>query len=409
MSGRDSTVIARTGFGKTLCIVIPRVHKIVVTNTTNVKLQVKIFTEKYNIRTVAINEDTPDSPDLWEDISLGKIPHLIVQPEQFRLNHGHLPKMARLLHDHKFVTKVKRVAVDEAHNIYTAGTKLNGRPPFRPAWGALDEVRSKLPKSTTWQALSATIPSHIYRCIHDHLGLYDPINIRVSINRPNIIYANHVLIDGRRNLRNLDCIVPQPFHPPMRLPKLIIFHGEKLETSSASQYLDSRLPPPLRKLGICRHYHIDMSPEYLKGVYDDFANPDGTVSILCATAGAGEGLDVPGINGVINYGIPEEIPMRFQRDGRARRSSKEDAFAITMLEFWMMEMDLTKAIVHFDDPDRPLLPGGFTKWQPTKQERTGTASLLFARSSGCKRDGLATYFEDDSDEGSFDFDLSLVL
>ncbi|KAJ7866677.1 hypothetical protein B0H13DRAFT_2352417 [Mycena leptocephala] len=45
-----------------------------------------------------------------------------------------------------------------------------------------------------------------------------------------------------------------------------------------------------------------MSPEYLEMTYNDFANPDGTVLILHVTSGAGEGLDVPEINGVINYG-----------------------------------------------------------------------------------------------------------
>ncbi|KAJ7495699.1 hypothetical protein B0H11DRAFT_1716624, partial [Mycena galericulata] len=58
------------------------------------------------------------------------------QPEKLRrLKQGHLARMAKLLNNRSFVSKIKRVAVDEAHNIYTAGTVINGRPPFRPAWG----------------------------------------------------------------------------------------------------------------------------------------------------------------------------------------------------------------------------------------------------------------------------------
>ncbi|KAJ7715433.1 hypothetical protein B0H14DRAFT_2284771, partial [Mycena olivaceomarginata] len=60
---------------------------------------------------------------------------LIVQPEQFLLNHGHLPKMARLLHDHRFISRVGNVSVNECHNIYMAGSTVNGRKPFRPAYG----------------------------------------------------------------------------------------------------------------------------------------------------------------------------------------------------------------------------------------------------------------------------------
>ncbi|KAK6996227.1 hypothetical protein R3P38DRAFT_2417634, partial [Favolaschia claudopus] len=66
--------------------------------------------------------------------------HLIVQPEQFRLQNGHLPRLAKLLRNRVFVNKIKRLTIDEAHNIYTSGTTLNGRPPFRPAWGKLDEL-----------------------------------------------------------------------------------------------------------------------------------------------------------------------------------------------------------------------------------------------------------------------------
>ncbi|KAJ7855299.1 hypothetical protein B0H14DRAFT_2353278, partial [Mycena olivaceomarginata] len=52
-------------------------------------------------------------------IENGEIPHLMVQPEQFCLNHGHLPRMAKLLHNRTFVSKIARIAVDEVHNIHT--------------------------------------------------------------------------------------------------------------------------------------------------------------------------------------------------------------------------------------------------------------------------------------------------
>ncbi|KAJ7241232.1 hypothetical protein B0H12DRAFT_1221583 [Mycena haematopus] len=295
MSGRDSFVIARTGYGKTLCIAIPLLPQ---PNTMTItvsplkqlqRMQVIDFMCKYGIPTLGINEDTPNSPELWQRVEAGEFRHLIVQPEQFRLNHGHLPRMAKLLHNRVFVAKIKRVAIDEAHNIYTAGTVINGRPPFRPSWGALSELRPRLSKDTSYQALSATIPSYIHRTIQQNRA-FEPNTptIRVSINRPNLVYAVHVLVDGRHNLHNLDCIIPQHFHPPMRLPQLVIFHGQKTETSTFAEHLNSRLPPAFQKLRICRHYHSDMSPEYLEETYNSFADAEGV------------GLDVPNINGVIN-------------------------------------------------------------------------------------------------------------
>lgn len=70
----------------------------------------------------------------------GQIPHLIVQPEQFQMYKGHLPRLGHLLHDRKFAQQIKHVHVDEAHNVYTSGSKRHGNPAFRLAWGSLDKV-----------------------------------------------------------------------------------------------------------------------------------------------------------------------------------------------------------------------------------------------------------------------------
>ncbi|KAJ7768865.1 P-loop containing nucleoside triphosphate hydrolase protein [Mycena metata] len=406
-NGRHGLVIAPTGWGKTMCIAIPILlcpEKITITISPLKRLQlvqVKEFAAKFGISTVAINEDTPNDPDLWNSIASGRISHLIVQPEQFRTFHGHLPKMARLLHDYKFTARVGRVAVDEAHNVHTAGLKLNGRAPFRPAWGLLGDVRAKLPKSTIWQALSATFPPHILKSVIESLSLPADLAVtKVSVNRKNLIYATRVLVNGRYDFRNLNMIFPdgQPFHPPMCLPHLLIFHDNKSETAGASQHLESRLPPQFRNMGICRHYHSDMSPEYLEQVYASFSDPDGDCLILNATQGAGEGLDVPGINGVINYGIPAKIPMKTQRDGRGGRSTASPAFCLNLIEPWVREMDAESALLDVGDPDRPLMEAGLTKKVPTKQERTGVASIHLANSDDCEREINADYYGDDSAE-----------
>ncbi|KAJ7455171.1 hypothetical protein FB451DRAFT_1516915, partial [Mycena latifolia] len=110
----------------------------------------------------------------------------MIQPEQFSVHHGHLPRMARLLHDHKFVARVARVAIDECHNIYAVGSSVNGRKPFRPAYGALAHLRIRLGTTTAWSFLSATIPMHIFKHIYDTLAIGpSPTIICVSPNRPN--------------------------------------------------------------------------------------------------------------------------------------------------------------------------------------------------------------------------------
>ncbi|KAJ7494091.1 P-loop containing nucleoside triphosphate hydrolase protein [Mycena latifolia] len=404
-NGKETFVIARTGWGKTLCIAIPLLlhpDRISVTISPLKRLQmmqVSDFLKKFGIATVAVNEDTPNCPLLWSAIAEGRIPHLIVQPEQFALHHGHLPRLARLLHDHKFVSRVARVSVDECHNIRQVGSTINGRKAFRPAYGALPQLRLKLSKSTAWTFLSATVPDYIYNHIHQTLAIGpSPTIIRVSINRPNLIYATHTLVGGRNNMHNLDLIIPPDFHPPMRLPKLVIFHGNKAETAIARQHIDSRLPQELQNLGIVRHYHADMSREYLEDVYSSFADPDGTTLILNATAGAGEGLDVKGIDGVIIYGIVSDVTTKSQWDGRAGRSTNAEAFCVHMIEPWVDAVDLTELQIDPNDPDHPLADVALTKKNPTKQERTGRASIHHAKSPECARVLNAQYYQDDSPE-----------
>ncbi|KAF8871288.1 P-loop containing nucleoside triphosphate hydrolase protein [Infundibulicybe gibba] len=375
--GRDSVVISGTGSGKTLCIVIPLLlfpTTITITISPLKRLQmmqVKDFAE-YGIETVAINEDTPHSPDLWAKISNGLIPHLIVQPEQFQLYQGHLPRLARLLHDREFLGRIRRVHVDEAHNVYISGTKRNGHPAFRPAWGSLDEVHARCLKITSWQALSATLPPHILKTVDEKL-LLSPNRrlIRRSVNRPNIVYATHVLVGSISDFRNLDCIIPQPFHPPMRLPKLLIFHDNKGEANNASSYLNARLPKELQTLGICKHYHSDMSPEYLEETFSSFAEPDGATLIINGTSGAGTGLDIRGVEGVIQYGICTEIPEGYQRGGRGGRDKNGFAFFLMMVESWTVSGK-----------------------NPTKQERCSIASLKLVQSAECLRQQFARYFND---------------
>jgi hypothetical protein len=223
-----------------------------------------------------------------QSIRTGKFNHLIVSPEQLFVFNGHLPRLARLIRqDGLFVKRIKRVHVDEAHNIYTAGLPHHGEDAFRPAYSKLGELRVLLSKGTTFQALSATLPPHILSAIkHELLIPSDNLSLTLSTNRPNITYAVSPLIGGPRNFHNFDCLIPPNYTPPMIIPKTLIFHDNKLEAVDAAAYNNSRLPKALQTHGVVKHYHSDMSPEYLQQTYEDFASDTGSCRILHATAGA---------------------------------------------------------------------------------------------------------------------------
>jgi hypothetical protein len=207
-----------------------------------------------------------------------------VQPEQLKSFKGHLPRLARLLHIPQFVKSIARVHVDEAHFHFTAGLPHYGLPAFRPSWGALNELRIRLPKGVPVQALSATLPPHIKSAIIEHLN-FDPntfISLKLSCNRPNIVYATHRIVGTLSDFRNLDFLISIPFTP---LLKVLVFHDDTQQTADATAYLDKRLPVELRNKGIVRHYHGGMSKAYLTQVFDDFSNDNGVCRILNGTEG----------------------------------------------------------------------------------------------------------------------------
>ncbi|KAJ7233634.1 P-loop containing nucleoside triphosphate hydrolase protein, partial [Mycena rebaudengoi] len=115
-----------TGSGKTLCQILlnllyPDTTSMTVSPLKRLQILQAAEFERWGIRTIYINEDTPSDTNLWDKIRDGYFQHLIVQPEQLRTHQGHLPRLARLLSVPRFVKTIARVHIDEAHNHYTAG------------------------------------------------------------------------------------------------------------------------------------------------------------------------------------------------------------------------------------------------------------------------------------------------
>ena len=94
------------------------------------------------------------------------------------------------------------------------------------------------------------------------------------------------IIGSLQNFENLCFLILSVFHPPMAIPKMLVFHDSKQEVTNAAVYIESRLPSCLRNCGLVKHYHLDMSTEYLQQTFDDFLDPNGGCQILHVTAGA---------------------------------------------------------------------------------------------------------------------------
>ena len=204
---------------------------------------------------------------------------------------GHVPRLARLIaEDRHFVKFIRRVHIDEAHFIYTAGLKHYGLPAFRPAWGRLGEFRIKIGSQVPMQALSGTQPPHIKAAMIKSLLFEESsdqlCSIKLTSNRPNIVYATHPIAGKLSDFRNLDFLIPRPYPTGWVLPKTVVFHDSIEQAAEAALYHTRRLPEDMQKRRLIMHYHGAMSAEYLTQVYDDFSASNGHCRVLHATEGA---------------------------------------------------------------------------------------------------------------------------
>ncbi|KAG1894283.1 uncharacterized protein F5891DRAFT_928440, partial [Suillus fuscotomentosus] len=131
LSARHVVLRAATGSGKTLAMILPLLlspNKIAITVTPLKLLQrdhVHEF-EQYGILSITINHDTPHDQTLWSRVSAGAFCNLLVIPEQFFPEGGHIPHLALLLKDLNFVKRIGFFFIDEAHFIIMAGEPKAG-------------------------------------------------------------------------------------------------------------------------------------------------------------------------------------------------------------------------------------------------------------------------------------------
>ena len=214
----------------------------------------------------------------------GAVRHIIATVEQlFKTPEGHLPRLAILFRNKHFQKRIKRIHVDEAHFIHTAGLALYGSKAFQPSWAQLDELKAILPR-IPWQAISATFPSHILKTVETKILRMNYVCIRISSNRPNTMYATHCVVSSIEEPPNYECFLLQPFNFASQ-PRVLIFFDNIELASTIAAHLDGKLLEEFHGKGIVLHYHSVMSEQYLRAAHSAFMEEAGSCKILCATPG----------------------------------------------------------------------------------------------------------------------------
>jgi hypothetical protein len=136
------------------------------------------------------------------------------------------------------------------------------------------------------------------------------------------MYASHGAVGSLADFRNLSFLLPRHFnfHPPMQIPPTVIFHDDIKECSNAARFVENLLLIPLRTLGLVKHYHGLMSPEYLERTYQEFQAGQCQILHTCP------GMEL--VNHLLHYSQPQLTLFSCRESRNAMSSPMESAATV---------------------------------------------------------------------------------
>jgi len=287
---KDVCSIMFTGAGKSLCFQFPAVYSektaIVVSPLISLMNDQLKKMEKLNISTVCLNSTVYNKNTLKESILENEYRLVYITPE-------YLITQETFIKELNETNNLIGFYIDEAHCISMYGND------FRESYKQLDCLRDWCPEIPII-ALTATATQLVQDEIIESLNLRDPLLIRTTFDRPNLVikvnpksgnFVNDIL-----NVMNKD-------------DSTIIYCQTRKMTENISD--------KLKEHDInCDIYHAGMTSAERKEVHQKFI--DNKLKCIIATIAFGMGVDFT-IRKVIHYGIPKNIESYYQEIGRAGR------------------------------------------------------------------------------------------
>ncbi len=295
LQGKDLIGVAQTGTGKTLAFGIPMIQRLnqvkgnglVVLPTRELAIQVdealKQVGARLGLKTAVLIGGTPINPQIQ---ALKHRPHIIIATPG-RLNDHINQRTVRL-------RNTKIVVLDEADRMLDMG--------FAPQ---IKKIFQELPAERQTMLFSATIPPEIMKMATSFLKL--PIRIEVA---PTGSIAEHLtqeifIISKDDKNRLVEKLLGQYLGPTL------IF--------TRTRYGAKRLTKAIRDMGpAAAEIHSDRSLFQRKDALAGFKS--GKYRVLIATDIASRGIDVTGIELVINYDLPTNAEDYVHRIGRTARA-----------------------------------------------------------------------------------------
>ncbi|MBN2831091.1 MAG: DEAD/DEAH box helicase [Candidatus Omnitrophica bacterium] len=295
IEGKDVIGIAQTGTGKTHAFAIPMVQRLaqksgvglVLAPTRELAIQideaVKGLSGAFGMKTACL---IGGAPIFGQTQSLRKDPRIVIATPGRLIDH---------MSQWNFMpNSVSMLVLDEADRMLDMG--------FAPQ---INKILKFLPKERQTMLFSATIPKEIMDIAARYMKL--PVSVEIA---PSGTTAEHVtqelfIVKKEAKLKLLSKLLAQ-------------YHGSVL-LFSRTKHNARKIMTSIRNMGhSAAEMHSSRSLSQRREALDGFKS--GRYKVLVATDIAARGIDVTGIELVINYDLPEDAENYVHRIGRTARA-----------------------------------------------------------------------------------------
>ncbi len=380
LQGEDVIGIAQTGTGKTLAFSLPMIQQIsrtkgmglVVVPTRELALQVDETLEKIGLpiglrRAVLIGGAAMNR----QLDSLKKKPHIIVATPGRLIDHLRTNKA--------LLNNVQVLVLDEADRMLDMG--------FEPQ---IREVLANVPRERQTLLFSATMPSEIVTIAARYMKKPTRIEIARAGTAAETVTQEAYIVGKEDKIRLLDFLLSLPHK------NALVF--------SRTKHGARKIARAIREMGhTSAELHANRTLGQRRAALDSFKR--GEVRVLVATDIAARGIDVSGIELVINYDLPDNPDDYIHRIGRTGRAGKSGA-AISFItpdqtrDVKAIERLMRKTIpvqpVPSLPPHRAFSPASFTDSDDRHEQRgrgRGRGDRFRSMSTSKSRDSFKSSLE----------------
>lgn len=300
--GNDVIGLLPTGYGKSMCYLIPPLVTkktiFIISPLISLMEDQKDKLYKIGISCAALHSNNKNRDEDMTNIINGKINIVYMSPEYLIKGAG--LELANTLIENK---KLRFLAIDESHCISSWGQD------FREEYTKIKVFRELYPH-VPMLAVTATATDLVCQDIAKMLKLKNPVLVKASFDRPNL----HLSIQEIKKLSVSKESLVLHFIKKYPNEKIIVYINSRDQTEELARNMNKLLK------GCCEAYHAGMSKNLREEIQTKFI--EGDIKLIICTIAFGMGIDQK-VRSVIIFGCPSSIEEYYQQIGRCGRDGSQ--------------------------------------------------------------------------------------